>query len=194
MTEQDKTPASGNAAQVAPEAEVVNPETEPEPTPVTEASLLEALAQAQATGNFVAIAEVAAQISGFRKQQEVAELDAKTKALDKIGAGVKAVIDKALKTLIEKGDLNLADGIWYAFDFGETESNLRLLRGTAKKATTTASGTGKKYSVTSKDLLERFGNQMYDDTMTFEQAWKSNTDGNFRYAVRMKLLELDGKK
>lgn len=162
---------------------------------VTEADLLKQMQEATKSGDFKQVAKVAQELVKFQKAREQAEHDAKVKALEAITDSVKSAIDKVVNQMIQDGKLNMADGVWYVNDFGEKLTSCRLMKGQAKAAgtgKTGGGGGGKKFAVETSELLEKFGSQEYKDGQTFQAAWDSNTDKNWRYAIREKLLKLGG--
>ena len=141
-------------------------------------------------GDFKAVAKISRQIDSMQRAAEKAELDAKRAALEGMSQLVKGAINEAVAGLIADGQLDAADGIWYAYDFGDTEATVRLTK-TATR-TRTGGGTGKKFDISTEDMLGRHGLEDYKDGMNFRQAYDSNTDKNRRYAIRQKLLKLEG--
>jgi hypothetical protein len=132
------------------------------------------------------------------------------KVLGELTLKVKAIIDKATIKIIESGQLDGADGIWYANDFGEALTTCRLTKATAKKAS--GGGSGKSSYVSnpakSADLLAQVGDQIMfevntevsidkvSQTMaagtTLRQAYDYSTNGGWRNRVRMALLKAAG--
>ncbi len=123
-------------------------------------------------------------------------------------------IKEFTKTLREiKGtELDGADGVWFAYDFGETGEKMigtRLSKSAPKKAT---SGTGTsaagRIPAKNEDMLAVVGDQVMfaEDTKrviggvetlvaagtTFKQAFNLNTNGNWKYEVRKGLLKATG--
>ena len=169
--------------------------TTPETTVVpTEDELKAKMNEALKVGDFKVIAKVATEIAKLLKASEQAELDAKIAVLAAVTTKVKSAVMKAITPIINSGELDAADGIWFSYDFGDKQESCRLMKGTAKKSggSTGGGGTGKKFDVTTAALLEQFGNEDYKDGMTFSQAHESSTDGNFRYNIRQKLLKKGG--
>lgn len=159
----------------------------------TEAELMAQLETAMKSGDFKAVAKVASAVDKLRKSQEQVEREAKEAVLATITEKVKITIAKALKPMVDGGELDQADGIWYSNDFGEKLVTCRLVKSAPRKTGGTGGGgAGKKFSVTTNDLLAKFGTQEHKDGISFNQAYESNTDGNFRYAIRQKLLKLGG--
>lgn len=165
-----------------------------EEQPKTEAQLMEEMNVAVKSGDYKSVAKVAQELVKFQKAKEVAEHDAKVKALEVITVEVKAAIDKVLAKLVDAGKLDQADGIWYTNDFGEKLTTCRLMKITVKKSTgaTGGGGAGKKFAVTTTELMEKYGQEVYKDNQTFAAAWEANTDKNWRYAIREALLKKAG--
>jgi len=161
---------------------------------VSEAELMQQLDAALKSKDFKAVAKVSNEIAKFQKTKEQAELEAKQAALAAVTDKVKKAIQAALKPLVDAKELDMADGIWYTQDFGEKLVTCRLTKTAARKTSGGGGGgVGKKFDVNTSDLLAKFGDQPYKDTgMTIQQAWDSNTDKNFRYAIRQALLKLNG--
>ncbi len=181
-------------AEKVKQAEPVTPAPVAEVPPKTEAQLLQEMAVATKSGDFKAVAKVATELVKFQKAKEQAEIDAKVKAVEAITSEVKATIESALKKLIDSGKLDKADGVWYSNDFGEKLTTCRLLKSVAKAPRASGGGGGgKKFATSTSDLMAKYGNQEYKDGKTFNAAWESNTDKNFRYAIREALLKLDGQ-
>jgi len=160
----------------------------------TEADLMKQLDTAMKSGDFKAVAKVANEVAKLQKTQEQAEQEAKLAILATITEKVKIIIAKALKPIVDSGDLDQADGIWYSNDFGEKLITCRLVKTAPKKAGGGGGGGGggKRFAISSNDLLDKFGDQEHKDGISLRQAYESNTDGNFRYAIRQKLLKLGG--
>lgn len=157
----------------------------------TEAELKAELKKAYESGDFKAIAAVARKIDTAVKAKEKTELEAKHKALDAIKDKVANAISAAVKKLVDSGQLDAAEGIWYSYDFGEATPVIRLMR-TAPKAARSSGGGGKKFNVSTEDMLAKHSTEEYKEGLTFQQGWESSTDKNFRYAIRLKLLKLEG--
>ena len=172
------------------EAEVA--EVSAVPAEPTEAELMAELEKALASKDFKAVAAASRKLDNAVKAKEKAELEAKRAVLDAMGDKVKAAISKAVKPLVDSGDLDAADGIWYSYDFGEQAPVIRLMRSAPKAARQGGGGGGKKFDISTEDMLARHGSAEYKDGLTFQQAWESNTDKNWRYAIRQKLLKAEG--
>ena len=158
-----------------------------------EADLMAQLNTAMKSGDFKAVAKVANEVAKLQKTREQAEQDAKLAVLATVTEKVKSTIAKALRPMVDAKELDEADGIWYSNDFGEKLVTCRLVKTAPRKAGgSTGGGAGKKFSITTNELLAKFGTQEHKDGISINQAYESNTDGNFRYAIRQKLLKLGG--
>ena len=164
-------------------------EAKPEPT---EAQLMAELETALKTRDFKAVAAASRKLDSAVKAKEKAELDIKKAALDAMSEDVKAAIQKAVKPLVDSGKLDAADGIWYSYDFGEQAAVVRLMKTAPRTARAGGGGGGKKFDISTDDMLTRHGQEEYKDGLTFQQAYESSTDKNWRYAIRQKLLKLEG--
>ena len=164
-----------------------------EAKPKTEAELMAELDAHMKKGDIKAVIATAKELSKIQKEREQTELEAKQKVLADVTEKVKLAISKALKPLVDAKELDLADGIWYTNDFGEKLTTCRLMKSAPKKSGGTGGGTGKKFAISTNDLLAKYGDQEFKDGQTFAQAFESNTDGNFRYGIRQKLLKLDNQ-
>lgn len=161
--------------------------------PVTEEQLTADLDAARASGDWKQLAKAAEALVNFQKKREAAELEEKRKVLAEVAGKVEAAIMKALKPLVEGGVLDAADGVFFNYDFGEEKPVTRLMRSAPKAArTSTGGGGGKKFDVSTEDLLSKYGSEEFKDGISFQAAWESNTDKNWRYAIRQKLLKRDG--
>ena len=163
-------------------------EEAPEPT---EEHLMGELEAALETKDFKVVAAVSRKLDQAVKAKEKAELEVKRAALDAMSEKVKTAIGKAVKPLVNSGEVDAADGIWYSYDFGEKAPVVRLMK-TQPRAARSGGGGGKKFDISTDDMLGRHGAEEYKDGLTFQQAYESSTDKNWRYAIRQKLLKLEG--
>ena len=162
-------------------------------TEESQISLMEQLQTALDSKNFKEVATISRKIDQLTKSAEAAELSARKAKLDAMSNSVKQTLANAVQPLIDSGELDDADGIWFSYDFGEQTPTVRLMR-TAPKATKSSgsSGTGKKFDISTDDMLAKHGSEEYKDGLTFQEAYDLNTDKNWRFAIRTKLLKLEG--
>jgi len=171
--------------------EPVTPE-QPAPEPVTKEQLMAQLQSALTAGDYKAVATVSRQIDQRERAGEKAELEAKRAELDAMSESVKDVLMGAITPLVESGKLDKADGIWLTYDFGEQAPTVRLMKTTTRTPRAGGGGTGKKFDISTEDMLAKHGGEVYKDGMDFKTAYDSNTDKNWRYAIRQRLLKLEG--
>lgn len=154
------------------------------------AELTKQFAAAGAAGDWKAVAKLAREIATIVAGEEKVEQDTRRAALVAVNDKVKVAIDKLLKGMVDKEELDLADGIWYTWDFGTTESTIRLLKTESKRTSPTSGGTGKKYDISTEELLQLHGDEMMPGSdLTWKQAHDEHTEGNKRYIVRMKMIK-----
>jgi hypothetical protein len=183
MAEKAKVDAEVKAAPVA------------EPTEAELMAELDKVLAAAKTGKatFKDVAAVSRKLDTTVKAKEKVELETKRKALDAMIEQVKAAISKAVKPIVDSGKLDAADGIWYSYDFGEQAPVVRLMKSQPKARTSgTGGGGGKKFDISTDDMLTRHGQEEFRDGMTLQQAYESSTDKNWRYGIRKKLLQKEG--
>ena len=161
--------------------------------------LLVELKAALDTGDFKAVAKVSREIDKIQVGEEKLERDAKLAELTGLTVKVGAAISKVINKMVDADELDAADGVWYSMDFGQVmvdgvrPSNCRLIKAVAKKGGGAGTGAGKKFSVSTTELLAQHGTeQMGDSGMTFQEAYDADTSGNSRYKVRIKLLRVAG--
>ncbi len=159
----------------------------------TKAELIAEMKAAANSGNWKAVSKVSTEIGKMVAAEEKTEADKKTAVRDKMTEKVKAVIDKVLQPLIDAKELDDADGVWYVQDFGEALTSCRLVKTATRKAGT-GGGAGRKFSNTTNELVAQYGDKMMGDSgKTFKEAYaEAGTDGNKRYAVRVKILAFAG--
>jgi len=160
--------------------------------PATEAELMAELEAALKSKDFKAVAAASRKLDTSVKAKEKAELEVKRAALDSMIDKVKSAIQKAVKPLVDSGELDVADGIWYSYDFGEAAPTVRLMKSAPKATRSGGGGGGKKFDISTDDMLTRHGAEEYKDGLSFQQAYESSTDKNWRYAIRQKLLKIEG--
>ncbi len=158
--------------------------------PATEAELMATLETALKSKDFKAVAAASRKLDTAVKAAEKEEQAVKIAALDAIKDKVVAAIAKAVKPIVESGDLDVADGIWYSNDFGEAAPVIRLTKSAPRAARAGGGGGGKKFDISTDDMLAKYGQEQYKDKgMTVQQAYESSTDKNWRYAIRQYLLK-----
>jgi hypothetical protein len=159
----------------------------------TEKELKAQLDTAMKGGDWKAIAKVAGEIAKLEKGKEDAAKELKLKALEGITEKVKAAIQKAVQPFIDSKQLDVADGVWFSQDFGEKLVTCKVTKTAVRKATGGGGGVGKKFDVSTTDMLAKYGDKVYKDGVTFKVAWEADADKNKRFAIRTALLKLDGQ-
>ena len=156
----------------------------------TQAQLLAEMKAATDKGDWKAVSKISSEIARVVASQEKAERDAKLALIAQLTTKVKGTIDKVVNRLVDSKELDGCDGVWYSYDFGEKLTICRLLKSTPRAKGT--GGGGKKFSITTKELLEKYGSEVMDVNSgeTYQQIWDASTEGNSRYNVRVKLLKL----
>ena len=160
----------------------------------TESELLAQLDIAMKSKDFKQVAVVSRKIDQMVTAKEKVEKAALQAELDTKVGKVKDAITKAVKPLVDSGELDAADGIWYSYDFGEQAPTVRLMKSATKTRTATSdSSGGRKFDISTDELLEKHGSKVYKDSgLSFAQAYESSTDKNWRYAIRQALLKAEG--
>ena len=166
------------------------------PAPVVELTIGELMAQMQTAldgKDFKAVSSISRQIDQRNRAVEKAALDAKRAKAGEVGNVVLNAIMGVVSPLVTDGTLDDFDGIWFTMDFGEQEPTIRIVKTATKAARSGNGGTGKKFDISTDDMLSKHGTEMYKQSgMTFQQAYDSNVDKNWRYAIRTALLKLEG--
>lgn len=150
----------------------------------------------------------------YTKKEAEAEREKKAalqQELARVEGDAKAEFDALAQELIDSGRFDGAEGFWYAKDFGEVASQMRLMK-SARKATGEGGGSGKSSYVAnpakSADLLAQVGARVMfaEDTeatidktahtmpagTTFKEAYDYSTNGGWRNRIRMALLKEAG--
>jgi hypothetical protein len=161
----------------------------------SESELMAKLEAALKSKDFKEVAIISVLIAKAQRGKEAAELTAKQNALVAITDEVKRAISAALKPLVDAKKLDLADGVWFTQDFGENLVTCRLMKSQAKapRASGNGGGAGKKFSISTNDMLTKHANEMYKDTgQTLQEVFDMSSDKNSRFGVRQALLKLEG--
>lgn len=192
--DEQKQQAQDQAAGAAVATEEAKVEVVVEDPEVVKQKLVAELTAAIKSGDYQQIAAVSRKLDGFERENEKKANEARLNALKVLGDEVSKVIMGVVQPLIDAGKLDTADGVWFSYDFGDKQPVTRLTK-TAVKAKSGGGGgggVGKKFDVTTDQLLEKHGSTEYKDGATHQQAWDASTDKNDRYNVRKSLLKLEG--
>lgn len=157
-------------------------------------SLLEEMKAATQKNDWKSVSKISSEIAKLVATQEKLERDKKLEAVVGLTDKVKTAIDKVIVPMIDAKELDVCDGVWYSRDFGSTEVTCKLIKGGRNQSG--GGGAGKKFSITTKELLEKYGDEVLTSGdhqgKTFNQVFKDEEDGNLRYTMRVKLLKMDG--
>lgn len=179
------------------------------PAPVYEPTVeqKQQLAAALAKGDFKTIATIskaiaAEQSKGQKSTRELAKIaeEAKKQALAQTTIIVKdMLVDHINQMRRTVAGMDKADCVVFKWNFTDADNLIecRLFKSTprpAGKSTGGGGGATKKYAVKTEDLLDKFGDDLYDEQSgkSFREAWDSDSNGNWRYGVRVKLLKKEG--
>jgi len=191
--------ADGVGHEADPIEQAVDPavSTPPIPPPTTEqtpAEMLATLSEAVINQDYATVIKLAGIINKAQKSAEEAQHNAKLEALKDVNVRIQAAIENAIAPLISEVEALGGDGIWFLNDWGEGLTDTRCLKVVAKPARTrtTGVGSGKKFDISTTELLIAHGSTDYKDGLTFQQFFDGHTDGNDRYLLRTKLLKIAG--
>lgn len=157
----------------------------------TQEQLQEEIKAAVESGNWADVKRISGEIAKLVKSEEKTERDAKLAAVAELTISVKEKLDKVVQKMVDSGELDNCDGVWYSSDFTDTTTSCRLLKSQPKARTGGGGGAGKKFSITTKELLDSYGDQPNGESgVSIKEAYEATTDGNKRYNLRVKLLKL----
>lgn len=169
----------------------------------TEASVKAEIGVALAAEDWKLVAKLGSKLAGFEAAAAKSALEAKQVALAEITDKVKSAIQEAIAPLVESAEFEMAEGVWFTWDFGEQLSTIRVLRQatapTPRSGGNGGGGTPKKFDIGTQALLDQHGNEVVTTGptaqrgMTFNDAYAlAEGDGNKRYKVREALLKVHG--
>ena len=174
-------------------ASTATPEQQPVAEPeLTIEQLMAQMQDAITKNDFKLVSTISRKIDQRNRAIEKAELDQKRAAAEQVSKAVLENYLLAVQPMIDAGGLDVFDGIWISHDFGEKEPTCRLMKTATKARSSGNGGTGKKFDISTEDMLSKHGEEVYKDGVTFNAAYQSNVDKNWRYAIRTKLLKLEG--
>lgn len=214
MSKKDKNhkPAESGTTTVPETPPVAPTPTAPvkdyEPTEEQRKQLVEAIAKGDfktVTTISKAIASEQAKVEKSKKEAGKGEEEAKKQLLiattlamkDKIVDVITAAKDKDGTDYLP--NMDKADCVVFKWNFTDADNLIecKLFKSSAARPAGTKStggGAGKKYSIKTEELLAKYGDNIFKEEtgQTFKDAWDSNSDGNWRYGIRVKLLKLEG--
>ena len=179
-----------------------------EPTEEQKKQLAEALAKGDfktVTTISKAIASEQAKVEKSKREAGKGEEEQKKQLLIATTLAMKDRIVELIKRSKDTDNadylLNMdkADCVVFKWNFTDADNlvECKLFKSAAARPAGTKStggGAGKKYSVKTEELLAKYGEYIFKEEtgQTFKEAWESNSDGNWRYGIRVKLLKLEG--
>ena len=178
-----------------------------EPTEEQKKQLAEALAKGDfktVTTISKAIASEQAKVEKSKREAGKGEEEQKKQLLIATTLAMKDRIVELIKRSKDTDNadylLNMdkADCVVFKWNFTDADNlvECKLFKSAARPAGTksTGGGAGKKYFVRTEELLAKYGEYIFKEEtgQTFKEAWDSNSDGNWRYGIRVKLLKLEG--
>ena len=179
-----------------------------EPTEEQKKQLAEALAKGDfktVTTISKAIASEQAKVEKSKREAGKGEEEQKKQLLIATTLAMKDRIVELIKRSKDTDNadylLNMdkADCVVFKWNFTDADNlvECKLFKSSAARPAGTKStggGAGKKYSVKTEELLAKYGEYIFKEEtgQTFKEAWDSNSDGNWRYGIRVKLLKLEG--
>ena len=165
-------------------------------TTMTEAELQSAMTKAVAGSDWTAVKKIASAMSKIEAEKEKAARAELQSKLAELTDKVKATLDKAIQKMISAGELDGADGVWYGWEFGDQSSGCKLVKTKARAGG--GNGGGKRYDVSTADLLKEFGDVVDEKSgltlqAMYDEAEQAEDKKNAVYKVRVKLLKASGK-
>ena len=175
--------------------------------------LFEALGKAYETKDFKLMGKLSSLVAKAEAVEEKAKKEALLAELVNKTNEVKRVIRKALKPMYDGGELDGAEGVWFAWDFGQGDlQECKLVKSSRKPAGEGGGGSGQSSYVAnpakSADLLAQVGDEIMfaEDTAvtidkfeqiipagtTYRDAYNHSTNGGWRNRIRMALLKKAG--
>lgn len=156
---------------------------------VTMEGLVEQMQAAITASDYKAVAKLAKDIASMQAADEKATDERRQNRLKDLTSKVLSAIEK----VVEKMSAELAeakvDGVWFVHDNIDSEVDCRLIKRKARVAT---AGGGKRYAISTTDLLASYGQTDSGNGITFQQLWDASTDKNSRYQLRVKMIKLAG--
>ena len=193
--------------------------TESEHKPIDQLTKEEVLARMKAAfkeGDMVAVGILAKAHVRLQHEEEKTARDAVLKVLAKLELEVKDRFDTLSAELVDSKILDGVDGIWYAWDFGDKLTSIRLMKkaGTANVSTGAAKSSYIPVNISTKELLAReidgvkIADTVYitEETkatidkveyvlhagMTYERAYAFSSNGGWRNRVVMAIRRKAG--
>ena len=185
-------------------------------TTMSKDQLFEELGKAYEAKDFKLMGKLSSLVAKAEASEEKAKKEALLAELVETTLKTRKALVKAINGLVETGELDGAEGIWLAWDFGEKEEPginpaCRLVKSGRKPSEGGGSSGQSSYVANpakSADLLAQVGSEVMFavDTAvtidkveqviiagtTYKQAYDYSTNGGWRNRVRMALLKKAG--
>lgn len=182
-------------------------------TTMTKDQLFEELGKAYEAKDFKLMGKLSSLVTKAEQVEEKTKKDALLAELVATTIEVRKTLTTTVNKMIESGRLDGAEGIWFAWDFGDKEEvginpACRLIKSGKKSSGTSEGSSASSYIANpakSSDLLAQVGDEVLfeEDTTvtidkkeqvipagtTYRQAYDHDTNGGWRNRVRMALLK-----
>lgn len=159
---------------------------------VTMEQLTKQLKVAIDAGDFKAVGQLAKRVAQLQAGEEKIAVEKRQRALAELTGKVMKAITKTIAGFAEELEKAGADGVWFSQDNVEKLTDCRLIKRKVRVAGAGTGGGGKRYSVSTNELLEKYGSNDSGDGVSFKDKWEATTDKNERYQIRVKLIKLAG--
>lgn len=167
------------------------------------------LAKAAQAGDYKLVRQIARELEESEKTEAKAKKERQLTLLAEVTSKVKAKLDAIVNKMVDSKELDDADGVWYSFDFGSTDTACRLTKSAPRKSSGNGgSGSYVSHPAKTSDLLTQVGGNVIfaEETevtidkvkhnmpagMTFKEAYDLSNNGGWRNRIRMALLKEAG--
>ena len=178
---------------------------------ITQADMVKALI-AEAITKGIPLAELVKGVGAEAKAQRDAE-QAAIKAKQEKLASISTQLLELFNEIVEEhaDELEVANGVWYVWDFDSGAKSMRLLKAQAStgtpRAPSASNGGGRVFEVTTDDLVKKYAEYTFtseDVAKWDDQSWEGKTivevaamtkgNKNANFKLRNFLLKKDGQK
>lgn len=160
---------------------------------MTQKELMAKLQDAITASDFKQVAKISKEIAAAQAEQEKTEKERTATERVTLVEAIRKDFKAFLKQYKDPIGAVYGDGLWCAWNPDNQENPLEV-RITKKsvRAGGGVGGGGKKFSITTEELLSKHGSAEYKEGVTCQEAYDSDTAGNARYKVRVKMLKHEG--
>lgn len=190
-------------------AEAVVEAIAPTPAEPTPAELRAQIDAALNSGDYIQAGKLTAILGKGQIAAVKAAEEERQKVLATLTEKVKVALRTEVELLLEAGELDGCDGVWFSIDFadmvnGVYSASCRLVKTIKGTATVkrTGGGTPKRYNISNEDMLTKHGTtpattkRFKDLSLTLQQAWEQRGSAadqkNWTGDIRKELLKLEG--